>query len=133
MSDTTTESPTNMDYLTGKYKEDRSLEVRKAESARVFEKFSDRVPVIVEMAEEAANKLPYLDKQKYLVPADLTVGQFQYVVRKRIKLKPEEALFLFVGNELPATAELMSDLYKGKKDEDGFLYVVVHVDSAFGA
>jgi GABA(A) receptor-associated protein len=28
-----------------------------------------------------------IDKKKYLVPADLTVGQFVYVIRKRIKLR----------------------------------------------
>jgi GABA(A) receptor-associated protein len=37
-----------------------------------------------------------IDKKKYLVPADLTVGQFVYVIRKRIKLSPEKAIFIFV-------------------------------------
>lgn len=40
---------------------------------------------------------------RYLVPADLTVGQFVYVVRKRIKLSPEKAIFIFVKNILPPT------------------------------
>jgi GABA(A) receptor-associated protein len=40
---------------------------------------------------------------RYLVPADLTVGQFVYVVRKRIKLSPEKAIFIFVKNTLPPT------------------------------
>jgi GABA(A) receptor-associated protein len=40
---------------------------------------------------------------RYLVPADLTVGQFIYVVRKRIKLSPEKAIFVFVKNTLPPT------------------------------
>lgn len=43
---------------------------------------------------------------RYLVPADLTVGQFVYVVRKRIKLSPEKAIFVFVKNTLPPTGEL---------------------------
>jgi len=37
------------------------------------------------------------------VPADLTVGQFVYVIRKRIKLSPEKAIFIFVNNVLPPT------------------------------
>ena len=37
--------------------------------------------------------LPSIDKQKYLVPADLTIGQFVYVIRKRIKLSAERAFF----------------------------------------
>lgn len=40
---------------------------------------------------------------RYLVPADLTVGQFVYVIRKRIKLSAEKAIFLFVDNVLPPT------------------------------
>jgi GABA(A) receptor-associated protein len=40
---------------------------------------------------------------RYLVPADLTVGQFVYVVRKRIKLSAEKAIFIFVKDTLPPT------------------------------
>jgi hypothetical protein len=40
---------------------------------------------------------------RYLVPSDLTVGQFVYVIRKRIKLSPEKAIFIFVKNVLPPT------------------------------
>jgi GABA(A) receptor-associated protein len=42
---------------------------------------------------------------RYLVPADLTVGQFVYVVRKRIKLSAEKAIFVFVKNTLPPTGK----------------------------
>jgi GABA(A) receptor-associated protein len=64
-----------------------------------------------------------IDKKKYLVPADLTVGQFVYVIRKRIKLSPEKAIFIFVDEVLPPTAALMSSIYAEHKDEDGFLYI----------
>ena len=40
---------------------------------------------------------------RYLVPADLTVGQFVYVIRKRIKLEPEKAIFIFVNDVVPST------------------------------
>ena len=40
---------------------------------------------------------------RYLVPIDLTVGQFVYVIRKRIKLNAEKAIFIFVDNVLPPT------------------------------
>jgi hypothetical protein len=43
---------------------------------------------------------------RYLVPADLTVGQFVYVIRKRIKLSSEKAIFIFVKNVLPPTGAL---------------------------
>ena len=67
--------------------------------------------------------IPTIDKKKYLVPSDLTVGQFCYVIRKRIKLAPEKAIFIFVNEVLPPTAALMSSIYEEHKDEDGFLYI----------
>lgn len=67
--------------------------------------------------------IPIIDKKKYLVPSDLTVGQFCYVIRKRIKLAPEKAIFIFVNEVLPPTAALMSSIYEEHKDEDGFLYI----------
>jgi GABA(A) receptor-associated protein len=70
---------------------------------------------------------------RYLVPADLTVGQFVYVVRKRIKLGAEKAIFVFVKNTLPPTAALMSAIYEEHKDEDGFLYMTYSGENTFGS
>jgi GABA(A) receptor-associated protein len=64
-----------------------------------------------------------IDKKKYLVPSDLTVGQFCYVIRKRITLAPEKAIFIFVNEVLPPNAALMSSIYEEHKDDDGFLYI----------
>jgi GABA(A) receptor-associated protein len=86
--------------------------------------------VIVEKAEKS--DIPDIDKKKYLVPADLTVGQFVYVVRKRIKLSSEKAIFIFVKNVLPPTAAMMSSIYEEHKDEDGFLYFTYSGENTFG-
>lgn len=86
--------------------------------------------VIVEKAERS--DIPNIDKKKYLVPADLTVGQFVYVIRKRIKLSAEKAIFIFVDNVLPPTGAIMSAIYEEKKDEDGFLYVTYSGENTFG-
>ena len=103
---------------------------RSSESARIRTKYGDRVPVIVERAEKS--DIPALDKKKYLVPADLTVGQFVYVIRKRIKLSAEKAIFIFVNNVLPPTGTLMSAIYEEHKDEDGFLYITYSGETTFG-
>ncbi|KAF8379247.1 hypothetical protein HHK36_028679 [Tetracentron sinense] len=105
-------------------------EKRRAEAARIREKYPDRIPVIVEKAERS--DIPNIDKKKYLVPADLTVGQFVYVIRKRIKLSAEKAIFIFVDNVLPPTGAIMSTIYDEKKDEDGFLYVTYSGENTFG-
>ncbi|XP_071714088.1 autophagy-related protein 8C-like [Rutidosis leptorrhynchoides] len=112
------------------FKLDKPLEKRRAESSRIREKYPDRVPVIVERAEKS--DIPDIDKKKYLVPADLTIGQFVYVVRKRINLTPEKAIFVFINNMLPPTAALMSAMYEEHKDEDGFLYMSYSGENTFG-
>ncbi|KAL1194672.1 Autophagy-related protein 8f [Cardamine amara subsp. amara] len=112
------------------FKQEHDLEKRKAEAARIREKYPDRIPVIVEKAEKS--DIPTIDKKKYLVPADLTVGQFVYVIRKRIKLSAEKAIFIFVDNVLPPTGALMSSVYEEKKDDDGFLYVTYSGENTFG-
>ncbi|OMO78554.1 Autophagy protein Atg8 ubiquitin-like protein [Corchorus capsularis] len=102
------------------FKIEHDFEKRRAEAARIREKYPDRIPVIVEKAERS--DIPNIDKKKYLVPADLTVGQFVYVIRKRIKLSAEKAIFIFVDSVLPPTGAIMSTIYDEKKDEDGFLH-----------
>ena len=107
-----------------------SIDKRKSEAERIRAKYPDRVPVICEKADRS--DIPDIDKKKYLVPADLTVGQFHYVIRKRIKLAPEKALFLFCSNSIPPNAALMSTVYEEQKDEDGFLYIQYSGESTFG-
>ena len=57
-------------------------------------------------------RIAELDKKKYLVPSDLTVGQFYFLIRKRVSLRPEDALFFFVNNVIPPTSATMGSLYQ---------------------
>lgn len=112
------------------FKNEHPLDRRKSEAERIRQKYPDRIPVICEKADRS--DIPDIDKKKYLVPADLTVGQFIYVIRKRIKLPPERAIFIFVSNVIPPTAALMSTIYEEQKDEDGFLYITYSGENTFG-
>lgn len=121
-------------YLTtvrSQFKDDYDFESRKAEADRIRQKYSGRIPVICEKADKTS--IAEIDKRKYLVPSDLSVGQFVYVVRKRIKLDPEEAIFLFVNDVLPPTSALLGSIYDEHKDKDGFLYITYSGENTFGA
>jgi hypothetical protein len=80
---------------------------------RIRREYPDRCAVIVERAPNS--HVSDLPSKKYLVPNDLTVnlnlililkfanlfvkvGQFYFLIRKRIQLRPEDALFFFVNN-----------------------------------
>jgi len=77
--------------------------------------------------------MPPLDKIKYLVPIDLTIGQFMYVIRSRLKLNAEKALYLFINGTIPSSSSVILDLYELYKDEtDGFLYILLNGENTFG-
>tara|TARA_Y100000389_G_scaffold47620_1_gene42787 strand:- start:317 stop:661 length:345 start_codon:yes stop_codon:yes gene_type:complete len=111
------------------YKSDFDYHKRKNESSRIIAKYPDRIPVICERGND---KIVDIDKKKYLVPSDLTLGQFVYVIRKRIKIEPEKAIFIFVNNKLLPTSALLQIVYNTEKDEDGFLYVTYSGENTFG-
>uniref|UniRef100_H3CBA7 Uncharacterized protein n=1 Tax=Tetraodon nigroviridis TaxID=99883 RepID=H3CBA7_TETNG len=83
------------------FQERHSFEERREESAKTRSKYPDRVPVIVEKVPKS--QIMDVDKQKYLLPSDLSVGQFMFLIRKRIQLPPEKAVFLCVDKVLPQT------------------------------
>lgn len=55
--------------------------------------------VIVE--KDPKSQIQSIDKRKFLVPSDISVAQFMWIIRKRIQLPSEKAIFLFVGKVLP--------------------------------
>ena len=55
-----------------------------------------------------------------------------WVLRKRIKLNPDQAFYLFINNTIPVTSGLISIEYNDKKEKDGFLYVTYSGESTFG-
>lgn len=116
------------------FQEKFSLEDRIKESTKIKKKHPGRTPVIVEKATKS--NIESIIKKKFLIPDDLTVGQFLYVIRKRIKLSPDKTIFLFVksGNKyvIPASGELISQIYKEHVSVDGFLYFIYQGESTFG-
>jgi GABA(A) receptor-associated protein len=111
------------------FKAKHTFESRQQESARIRQKYPDRIPVIVLVAPLSGFTI---DKSKYLVPYDLSMGQFIYVIRKRIKLRADESMFIFVDQTLVPTSTLMNQLYSQHKADDGFLYLAVHKENSFG-
>jgi len=102
---------------------------RKNESELILAKYPTRIPIIVERYNKS---VPEIDRKKYLVPDDLSMSNFLYVIRKRLKMKAENSLFLFVNNKIPNMSRTMDGIYDKHHDEDGFLYVKYCKESTFG-
>lgn len=112
------------------YKEENNFEKRRTECEKIRKSNPDRIPVVIE--KNPTSQLAPLEKKKYLVPQDLTVGQFYFMIRKKMELRPEEALFFFVNNTIPQTMVTMGQLYQEHHEEDMYLYVAYSDESVYG-
>tara|TARA_Y100000591_G_C21772497_1_gene666333 strand:- start:350 stop:748 length:399 start_codon:yes stop_codon:yes gene_type:complete len=109
-----------------------SFKKRLDESTRIMEKYPDRVPIICEKWGNDS-EIPDIDRKKYLVPVDLSIANFMYVIRKRLKVSPDKGIYLFINDTImPTTSALIAQYYEQYKDDDGFLYVAYSGESTFG-
>jgi GABA(A) receptor-associated protein len=118
-----------MDTILSVFKENP---VNTKEADRIMSKYPDRIPVILSRNKNSITT-PELDRYKYLVPSDLTIGQFLYVIRKRLNMSPEKALFLFVDHTVVCNASMIASVYaEFRNPNDGFLHVVYSCENTFG-
>jgi GABA(A) receptor-associated protein len=114
------------------FKKEFSYGDRWDEAQKVLYNYPNLIPIICEKHENAEYDCPSIDKRKYLVPKNLTIGQFLVVIRKRIKLDPEKAIYFVIKNIIPSSQSEMIDMYNLYKDQDGFLYIKYTYENVFG-
>lgn len=107
------------------------LKKRKLESRKIMKKYPNRISIII--SKMRGSDVPYIDKNKFIVPIDFSVSQFLYVIRKRINLHQYKGLFIYVnGSTLPNTSDLIGNIYNNYKHDDGFLYMKYCGENVFG-
>uniref|UniRef100_A0A7N5K3E5 GABA type A receptor associated protein like 2 n=1 Tax=Ailuropoda melanoleuca TaxID=9646 RepID=A0A7N5K3E5_AILME len=57
---------------------------------------------------------------------------FTWIIRKRMQLPSEKAIFLLVDKTVPQSSLPMGQLYENEKDEDRFLYVAYSGENTSG-
>jgi GABA(A) receptor-associated protein len=100
-----------------------------SESNFILKKYPDRIPIILV---KHNSRCPNLDKYKYLASHDMTISTLLYHIRKRTKLKPEEAIYLSVNGTVYNASELILTIYKKEKELDQFLYITYSIENTFG-
>ena len=114
-----------------RFKQKFSFVERKNEAEKIINKYPDRIPIIVQKS-FSDKETKAINKRKYLAPSSLTLGQFLYVIRKRLDLGPEKALFLFINEMIPPTGSLLGTIYDEHRDSDKFLYIMYSGENTFG-
>ena len=112
------------------FKQSHTFEQRLSESTRILQKYPTRIPIICEKNKKCT--LLDLDKKKYLLESTITVGQFIFIIRKRIQMKEYEALFLSIDGFIPPTSAMISNCYEKYKEKDGFMYIKYTSENTFG-
>jgi GABA(A) receptor-associated protein len=108
------------------FRKSTSLVLRRHESSKLRSSYPNRIPVILE-----PHKSVKIDKKKYLVPFDITIGKFLLLIRHRILIEKGAALLIFTEDDnLPRLTDTMNSIYWNMKNTDGFLYVRLMVDNA---
>jgi len=105
------------------------FETRFEDASRILKKYPDRIPVILQKYDE---KAPDLDRFKFLASSDTTIMTLLFHIRKRTKLKPNEAIFLSIDGMMCCTTTMVKELYETNKDKDQFLYIYYSTENTFG-
>jgi GABA(A) receptor-associated protein len=113
------------------YKNKNPFEDRRQEIDRIRRKYPGRIPCYI-YPKEGSSKYSIIDKNKFIVPDDLTISQLMYVIRKRIKLLKEDALFFLINGQSITGSSNLGSIYAKHKDPDGFLYITYSLENTFG-
>ena len=102
----------------------------KEQSEKICKQYDGRIPIIIWTISD--NIL--IKKRKFIVPVDISMGQFLYVLRKQIKnINETEGLFLFIykSNVLPSMGDMISKIY-AEHNDNGFLKLTLTKENTFG-
>ncbi len=115
------------------------IDRRLAEAERILVKYPGRIPVILECHNRS--KLPPLEQKKFLLPADITMRDFQKILIQRLKVEPTTSIYLFAEqcdkkekktHALLSGSQTAADVYQDWKNDDKFLYIYYNTEDTFG-
>ena len=113
------------------FQKKHNFNARLHEAKEIKIKYKNRIPVIIEK-DKNAHELPNIDKSKYLVPTDITLGQFMVIIRKKLNLNQNQTIFFFIENTIQPTSHSMGNIYNNFANIDGFLYMKYTAENTFG-
>ena len=139
------------------FREEFTFAQRLAETRKQLDKYPNRIPIVIEDDKRTPLVRIADRKRKFLVPREFTFGELMFVIRKRAKIEPHQALILFVdqqgncygnsnsnsnsnsnGNNggrmliLPPTSMTIGNIYRLHRDPDNFVYLKCTTENVFG-
>jgi hypothetical protein len=105
------------------------LVIRMEQTSQAKSKYYPRLPLLIDRYSQHD---PRISQHKYLVGPDIQFSELMILLRKRIQLKPHQALFLFNKNTMVSMHDTIGNYYHQYSDNDGFLYLIYSLENTFG-
>ena len=102
----------------------------KQHSERIINKYLNRYPILLWTL--GSNII--IKKRKFIVPGNITIGQFLYVLRKQlIDFNPSDGLFLIVegANIMLPSNQIVEKVWK-EHNVNGFIRLALTKENTFG-
>lgn len=92
--------------------------------------YKDRIPVICQPGNK---QTPSIDKKKFLVPSDMTLGDFVCHIKRRLPHQfQHNMLVIFINNVYLKVSTTFEEAYYMYPSEDGMLYMKFYIENTFG-
>ena len=113
------------------FKKRFSLDKRIEEFNKVIIKANGKIPVICE--KDPKSHIEKIEKYKYLISPEMRVNQFEYIIRNKLNLSKEKAIYFMVNGKIAIVGtQLFFEIYAKFKDPDGFLYLTYASEDIWG-
>jgi len=104
------------------------MDISRKAALQIMEKYPDRVPIKV-----VTNDHMDLQRTKFLVPLNLTLGSFLAVIRKYlVSVEDYEALYIFIGGKLYPNTSTISRIWEDQQS-DYYLLAIIAKENTFGS
>ena len=94
-------------------------------------KYPNKIPLFIYRSKKDKS-LQDINCNKFLVPDNITLGQFMVIIRKRLKLESNIALFILINNTIPCSSDSILQIYENHKNKDGMLVLEYCGENVFG-
>ena len=116
------------------HKEEFTKKERLQQSSKLKEDNKGKIPVICN--KDPNCKLKSLLKTKYLFSTEITIDKFLKLIRKKLEMEEDEALFIVANcksNKYALVGSMsFGEIYDKYKDDDGFLYLIYSSEKIWG-
>ena len=116
------------------HKKEKTKNERIKESSQLIEVNTGKIPVLID--KDPNCNLRTLLKTKYLLSTKVTIEQFLKIIREKLEIEKEYALFLLANCKSKKYAVVGSmtfgEVYEKYKDDDGFLYLIYSNEKIWG-